>query len=104
MAIAPSSRCASVDDNVIREFLDGAKACVLSSNGICLKPFDVLSPLLFNIFIAAVLLIVLQRFSEEADFLAELVNLQEQPRETRPESMTDCGRRVVWGMLCADDV
>ena len=62
-----------------------------------------LSPLLFNIFIAAVLIVVFQKFSEDADILAELVYLQEQPWETRPVSPTDCVRRTVWGMLYADD-
>ena len=89
---------------VIREFHDEMKACVQSSDGTCWKPFEVsqglrqgcvLSLLLFNIFIAAVLIIILQTFSEDADILAELVHLQEQPRETRPESPTDCARRAV---------
>ena len=63
----------------------------------------VLSPRLFKIFIAAVLIVALQRFSEDADILTELVYLQEQPREPRPESSIDCVRRAVWGMLYAGD-
>ena len=64
---------------VIREFHDGMKACVRSSDETCSKPFDVnqglrqgcvLSPLLLNIFVATVLLVV-------ADILAELEHLQE---------------------------
>ena len=62
-----------------------------------------LSPLLFSIFLAAVLNVVLQKFSEDTDILAELVHLQEQPRETRPEPTIDCVRGAVWGMLYADD-
>ena len=58
----------------------------------------VLSPLLFNN-----LNVALQRFSEDTDILAELVHLQEQPRETRPESPTQCVRQAVLGMLYADD-
>ena len=97
---------------VIREFHDGMKACVRSSDGTCSKPFEVnkglrqgfvLSPLLFNIFIAAVLNVVLLKFSEDAYILAELVLIQEQPRETRPKSPIDGVHRAVWGMLYADD-
>ena len=63
----------------------------------------VLSPLLFNVFIAAVIPSVLKKLSKDAEILAELVHLQEQPRETRPESSIDCVHRAVWGMLYADD-
>ena len=59
--------------------------------------------ILFNIFIAAVLVVVLQTFSEEAVILAELVYLQEHLRETIPESPVDCVRRTVWGILYADN-
>ena len=99
-------------NTVIREFHDGTKACVRSSDDTCSKPFDVNqglrkgcmpSPLLFNIVITAVLIVVLQMFSEDVDILAELVQLQEQPRETRPELPTDYVHRAVWGMLYADD-
>ena len=37
----------------------------------------VLAPLLFNIFFAAMLFVALQRFSEDADILADLVHLKE---------------------------
>ena len=63
----------------------------------------VLSPLLFNIFFAAVLLVALQRFSEDPDILADLVHLQEQPTKVGPEMAMECVRRAVWGMLYADD-
>ena len=62
-----------------------------------------LSPLLFNIFFAAVLNVVLQRFSEEPAILAELVNLKERSTSMGPESAMDYVRRAVWGMLYADD-
>ena len=63
-----------------------------------------LSPLLFNMFFAAVLTVVLQRFSEEPAILAELVHLKEPPTSMGPESAMDYVRRAVWGMLYADDV
>ena len=36
-----------------------------------------LSPLLFNVFFAAILLVALEKFSKDADILAYLVHLQE---------------------------
>ena len=62
-----------------------------------------LSPLLFNIFFAAVLTVALQRFSEEPAILAELVHLKEPPTSMGPEAAMDYVRRAVWGMLYADD-
>ena len=38
-----------------------------------------LSPLLFNVFFATILLVARERFSEDADILADLVHGQEQP-------------------------
>ena len=71
---------------VIRQLHDGIRACVRPDDGACSGWFDeeqglrqgcVLSPLLFNMFFAAVLNVVLQRFSEETVILAELVHLNE---------------------------
>ena len=62
-----------------------------------------LSPLLFNNFFAAVLNVVLQRFSEEPAILAELVHLKEPSTSMGPEPAMDYVRRAVWGMLYADD-
>ena len=39
----------------------------------------VLSPLLVNVFFAVVLLVALERFSKDADILAGIIHLQEQP-------------------------
>ena len=63
-----------------------------------------LSPLLFNIFFAVVLTVVLQSFSDDIVILAELVHLKEPPMSTRPEPAIDYARRAVWDMLYADDV
>ena len=62
-----------------------------------------LSPLLFNIFFAVVLIVVLQIFSEDTVILAELVHLKEPPTSIGPEPTMDYVRREVWGMLYADD-
>ena len=61
------------------------------------------SLLLFNIFFAAVLIVVLQRFSEDKIIHAELVHLKEPPTSTGPEPAIGYVRRAVWGMLHADD-
>ena len=63
----------------------------------------VLSPLLFNIFFAAVLLVALEGFSEDAAILENLVHLQERPKAVGPESSMDYVLRAVWGMLYTDD-
>ena len=64
----------------------------------------VLSPLLFNIFFAAVPTVVLQRFSEESAILADLVYLKEPPTSMGPEPAMDYVCRAVWVMLYAGDV
>ena len=63
----------------------------------------VLSPLLFNIFFAAVLNGVLQRFSEDPAILADLVDLKEPSTSMRPEPAMYYVCHAVWGMLYADD-
>ena len=63
-----------------------------------------LSPLLFNIVCAAVLSIVIERFSEEPAILAELVHLKGPSTSVGPEPAMDYVRRAVWGMLYADGV
>ena len=66
---------------LIRQFHDGIRACVRSEDGRCSEWFEVaqgplqgcvLSALLFNVFFAEMLLVALERFSEEADILGDL--------------------------------
>ena len=59
--------------------------------------------ILFNIFIAAVLNVVLQRFSDDPAILAELVHLKEPSTSIGSEPAMEYVRRVVWGLLYADD-
>ena len=62
-----------------------------------------LSPLVFKIFFAAVLNVVLQRSSEESAIRIELVHLKERSTSTGPKPAMYYVRRAVWGMLYADD-
>ena len=65
----------------------------------------VLPPLLFNLFFAAIVLVILliEIFSEDADILADLAHLEEQPSKLGLETALECVRRAIWGMLYADD-
>ena len=83
-----------------------------NDNGRCSEWFEVaqglrqgcvLSPLLFNVFFAAILLVARERFSKDAGILADLIHLQEQPSKVDPETVLGCVRRAIWGMLYADD-
>ena len=99
-------------EEVIRQFHDGMRACVRSDDGRCSERFEVakglrqecvLSLLLFNVFFAAILFVVLERFSKDADILADLIHLKEQASKVGPETALECVRRAIWGLLYADD-
>ena len=61
-----------------------------------------LSPILFNIFFAAAIEVVLVRFSEDDTILNDLVYLEEEAG-ARVGTLLERARRAVWGMLYADN-
>ena len=67
----------------------------------------VLSPLLFNIFFAAVIIVVLRRFPEDPLIVSDLVYLDDAPKgedgRPRKEGTLEMVRRAVWRILYADD-
>ena len=78
---------------IIQQLHDEMKNCVRPDDGVCSDWFEmeqglrqgcVLSPLLFNLFFAAVLNVILQRFSEDLVILAESVRLKEPSTSMGP--------------------
>ncbi|CAB1120646.1 unnamed protein product [Ectocarpus sp. CCAP 1310/34] len=99
---------------VIRQFHDGIQARVYMDEGELSGWFFVThsvrqgcvpSPLLFNIFFAEVLEVVVIRFSKDDVVLRSLVRLEEGKTEARggEETPLDRVRWTIWGMLHAHD-
>ena len=63
----------------------------------------VLSPLLFYVFFTVMLLVTLERFSEDAGILADLAHLQEQSSKVGRETALECARRAIWRVFYAND-
>ena len=83
---------------VIRQFYDGMRARVRMDDGELSEWFEVkqglrqrcvMSPLLFNIFFAAVMEVILQRFSEDDTILENLVFLDEGSGGGSDETLLD---------------
>ena len=68
---------------------------------------DVFSPMLFNIVLAAVIIVVLKRFAEDPLIVSDLVYLDDAPkgenRQPRKGGTVEMNRQAVWGMLYAED-
>ena len=98
---------------VIRMFHDGMRARVQLDDGdfsawfnVCqgLRQGCVLSPLLFNILFAAVIIVVLQRFAENPLIVSDLDDAPKgEDGRLVKEKRLEMARRAVWGMLYADD-
>ena len=89
---------------VIRQSHDGIRAYVRSDDGRYSEWLEVaqglhqgcvLSPLLFNVFFVAILLVVLERIRKDAGILTDLIRLQEQPSKVGPETALECVRRAI---------
>ena len=47
--------------------------------------------------------LLIERFSEDADILADFAHLQEQPSKVGPETALECVRCALWGIFYADN-
>ena len=99
---------------VIRQFHDGMRACVRLDDRVCSRWFaveqrlrqgSVLAPLLFSIFIAAVMIVASTRFKADKGIMNALVHLRKK-RGAGGRGKATAGESVLatplWGMLYAD--
>eukprot|EP00903_Cladosiphon_okamuranus_P022383 g20587.t1 len=96
---------------VIRKFVVGMRARVCMDDGDLSDWFSVtqglrqgcsMSPLLFTVFFAAPLEVIVTRFSQDEVIMRDQVYLEEEGGGG-VETLLDRVRRAVWGMLCAID-
>ena len=89
---------------IILQFHDGMRACVRTDDGEHSESFDglqqgcVMSPLLFNVFFAVVIHVVLVRFGEDEDIVRDLVHLEEDVASGKEVPLARV-QRAVWSML-----
>ena len=98
--------------SVIRQFYDGMRACVRLDNRVCSRWFAVEqglrqgcvpSPLLFNIFFAAVINLASTRFKAEKDIMDAFVHLRKKRGAGEATIGESALATPLWGMIYDDD-